>query len=59
MKQLPDEHAHDQESKLHLGNCVQSNFSNPMFNGSHKFCWIKEVVGLSSHFCNPICQIMQ
>ena len=32
---------------------VQPNLSNPMLNESHEFCWIKEVVGLSSHLCNP------
>ena len=31
---------------------VQSNLSNLMLNGSHEFCWITEVVGLSSHLCN-------
>ena len=31
---------------------IQPNLSNPTLNGSHKVCWIKEVVGLSSHLCN-------
>ena len=56
---------------LVLCSCVhitkQSNLSNPMLNGNHKFCyWIKEVVGLSSHLCKSdivryleLCQIMQ
>ena len=33
--------------------------SNPKLNGCQpKFCWIKEVVGLSSHLCNPKPRVM-
>ena len=32
---------------------LQSNLSNPMLHGSHKFYWIvMKFVGLSSHLCN-------